>query len=87
VTALREIVWTSKHHAADVTHPSGDEARVSKRTDANRNVETLFDHIQIAIGKHEFHLDTRVVVEKAPDQRSNVPAAKQSRRRNTQEAA
>jgi hypothetical protein len=66
-----------KQHAAHLTYPARYKPRLGKRPNPNRNVETSFDQIKIAIREHELDPHARMRVKKARHDRYYVPAAEE----------
>ena len=75
-----EIGGTAAHHAAHRADPGRDKSAVGERADAQSYVDMIVDEVEIAVGKHQPHVDLGPLLKKLGDDRQNMQPAKDDRR-------
>ena len=68
-----------------MANPADYQSLLGKRPDADGHVQVLLDQIEVAIGEHQLGADAGVGFDESLHERSNVQAAEQNWRRDSQE--
>ena len=65
-----------------MAHPARNQSRAFERPDPYCDIDTLLDHVEIAIGQHQVDPDAWMGIEEAEYQRRDMHSAEQGWRGN-----
>ena len=82
-----QVGWAGDEDAPDFTYTAGNEIGVRETPNADGEVQTLGDEIQVALTQKQFNANPWVGIEKTRCNGRHMPTSKHRRRGNAQKAA